>query len=77
MRPSDDSLSGDAVDGRKLARYVLAGDFGVVVGLHVDEEHVAQTEGPRQTQCGVGADAAPKSRLDRNGQGPRHAKLVF
>jgi hypothetical protein len=37
---------------------VLTGDFGVVVSLHVDPEHVAQSQCARQAQCGVGADAA-------------------
>ena len=31
---------GDAFDGVKLAGQVVAGDLGVVVGLHVDPEHV-------------------------------------
>jgi hypothetical protein len=35
---------------------VFAGDFGVLVGLHVDEEHVTEPERARQAQRGVGAD---------------------
>jgi hypothetical protein len=35
--------SGDAFDGGQLRREVFTGDFGVVVSLHVDEEHVAQS----------------------------------
>jgi hypothetical protein len=31
---------GDAFDGVKLAGQMVAGDLGVVVGLHVDPEHV-------------------------------------
>jgi hypothetical protein len=34
--------SGDAFDGGQLRCEVFTGDFGVVVSLHVDEEHVAQ-----------------------------------
>jgi hypothetical protein len=35
-------VSGDAFDGGKFRCDVFAGDFGVVVGLHVDPEHFAQ-----------------------------------
>jgi hypothetical protein len=34
--------SGDALDRAKLICELLSGDLGVVVRLHVDEEHVGQ-----------------------------------
>jgi hypothetical protein len=36
------SVSGDAFDGGEFRCDVFAGDFGVIVGLHVDPEHFAQ-----------------------------------
>jgi hypothetical protein len=40
---------GDAFDGGQCGCQVFAGDFGVVVSLHVDEEHVTQAQGAGQS----------------------------
>ena len=49
-------FSGDPFDGGEFGRQVFAGDLGVVGGLHVDEDHVAQTEGALEPQGSVGGD---------------------
>jgi hypothetical protein len=37
-------FSRNSFDGGQLRRKLFSGDFGVIVGLHVDEEHVSQPE---------------------------------
>jgi hypothetical protein len=68
--------SGDAFNGVEFRCDVLAGDFGVVVGLHVDPEHFAEPQGAGEPQCGVSGDCAfavhdfvdaPRWHIDRFG----------
>lgn len=37
------AFSSNSLDGGELLRQVLARDLGVVLSLHVDEEHVTET----------------------------------
>lgn len=43
------TCSGDTFDRGEFRSDVFAGDFGVVVGLHVDPEHVAQSKCTRES----------------------------
>src|SRR5271170_820852 len=57
-RPTSEFSSGYLVDRGQLGCELFASNFSVVVGLHVDEEHVAQAESARQSQRGVRGDRA-------------------
>ena len=69
-------FSGDPFDSGESGRQVVAGDLGVVAGLHVDEEHVARSNQGAGKPRGVGRDPAlcrarpvvtPGRRIDRPG----------
>jgi hypothetical protein len=62
-RPSDltkNSVWTHAVrlDGGQFSRYVFPCDSGIVVGVHVHEEHVTQAQRAREPQRCIGADSS-------------------
>jgi hypothetical protein len=52
----EDDRSGHPFDCVELDRQLVPGDFGLIPGLHVDEEHVAEPQRTRQSQRSVNSD---------------------